>query len=269
VIAVVTRGAATQPEAHWPGPLHGQSTLPLDISVSGPLIPIPSTAGEHFVYELRVANFRASPVELLGLEVLADDGRRLQHKQRESLDADILRPGSADDVMPGVLGGGSFAVILMEVISERAPRPGALIHRFEAHRAGQDDVIHLTMEPVGIDRDDLRFPFLGPPLRGERWAAVNGLSNESDHRRTLVPLDGSARISQRFAIDWVHFHVTDGPGLMTSEGIPFVFEHFTILSIEDDMDRYLGGESWAPADDFEDAERRRKCPFGARWSASR
>jgi len=43
---------------------------------------------------------------------------------------------------------------------------------------------------------------LGAPLAGSGWLALHGLSNESSHRRTLLAIDGRARIAQRFAIDW-------------------------------------------------------------------
>jgi hypothetical protein len=46
-------------------------------------------------------------------------------------------------------------------------------------------------------------PFvIGAPLRG-RWIAANGLSNDTGHRRSIIPIDGEARIPQRFATDWV------------------------------------------------------------------
>ena len=44
---------------------------------------------------------------------------------------------------------------------------------------------------------------VAPPLKGSNWLAGNGPSNTSTHRRALLPVAGHARISQRFAIDWV------------------------------------------------------------------
>ena len=46
-------------------------------------------------------------------------------------------------------------------------------------------------------------PIVDAPFRGGDWLAGDGPSNASDHRRTLVALNGKARIAQRFAIDWV------------------------------------------------------------------
>ena len=40
------------------------------------------------------------------------------------------------------------------------------------------------------------------PLKGKNWVVANGASNTSPHRQTLIALDGKARISQRFAIDF-------------------------------------------------------------------
>jgi murein DD-endopeptidase len=44
---------------------------------------------------------------------------------------------------------------------------------------------------------------ISSPLRGDHWLAGNGPSNTSGHRKALIPIDGHAAISQRFAIDWV------------------------------------------------------------------
>jgi murein DD-endopeptidase len=44
---------------------------------------------------------------------------------------------------------------------------------------------------------------IGPPLVGDFWLAANGPSNASGHRRTMIAVDGMARIPQRFAADWL------------------------------------------------------------------
>lgn len=53
-----------------------------------------------------------------------------------------------------------------------------------------------------------------PPLRGDGWLAANGPSNTSGHRRGVIPIDGEARIPQRFAIDWLQLR----PDGTTHEG---------------------------------------------------
>jgi hypothetical protein len=44
---------------------------------------------------------------------------------------------------------------------------------------------------------------LAPPFKDGVWLAGNGPSNTSDHRRSVIAIDGRAYVSQRFAIDWV------------------------------------------------------------------
>jgi murein DD-endopeptidase MepM/ murein hydrolase activator NlpD len=39
-------------------------------------------------------------------------------------------------------------------------------------------------------------------LHGEGWIALSALSNTNSHRRTMVVVNGKARIAQRFATDW-------------------------------------------------------------------
>jgi hypothetical protein len=41
------------------------------------------------------------------------------------------------------------------------------------------------------------------PLKGGPWLAANGPGNLSGHRRTAIPIEGLARIAQRFATDWI------------------------------------------------------------------
>jgi len=47
-----------------------------------------------------------------------------------------------------------------------------------------------------------KVPVLRAPVRGPGWVAGNALASP-DHRRALLPVDGRARIAQRFAIHWV------------------------------------------------------------------
>jgi murein DD-endopeptidase MepM/ murein hydrolase activator NlpD len=48
-------------------------------------------------------------------------------------------------------------------------------------------------------------PTLAPPFGPGVWYAGNGPSNTSLHRRTILAVNGRARIAQRFAIDWLKF----------------------------------------------------------------
>src|SRR6185503_3676767 len=48
---------------------------------------------------------------------------------------------------------------------------------------------------------------ISPPVKGE-WAAFNGPSNASGHRRLVLALDGHVASGQRFAIDFLQVDST-------------------------------------------------------------
>jgi hypothetical protein len=49
-----------------------------------------------------------------------------------------------------------------------------------------------------------------PPLRGPRWAAVNGCCDEvTSHRGAVMAVNGVQRVPERFAIDWVQLRPDD------------------------------------------------------------
>jgi hypothetical protein len=60
-------------------------------------------------------------------------------------------------------------------------------------------VIDSVITPVNAD-DGVA---ISTPMHGGDWLTGEGPSNSSSHRRSLIPLNGKAWISQRFAIDWV------------------------------------------------------------------
>ena len=87
--------------------------------------------------------------------------------------------------------------------------------------------------PISVTRD---IAVIGPPLRGGMWLAANGPSNESGHRRALLPIGGMPVIAQRFAIDYVrvdtagstvsgdrahneHFYAENSDAIAVADGI--------------------------------------------------
>ena len=154
--------------------------------------------------------------------MLADDGsaRQLLRYAATDLGAVIDRPGrppaapappsagppaAAGD--PRTIGPGLRAVLRMWVSVDTPAIPSGLRHRLfvettsatGAKLAGTLDSLRTEVRRQGI-------PTLDPPFHpGGRWLAGNGPSNTSVHRRTLLALHGRARISQRFAIDWVKY----------------------------------------------------------------
>jgi murein DD-endopeptidase len=81
--------------------------------------------------------------------------------------------------------------------------PASVRHRITVGEAsgadsGRGHVFESGLVPVSRE-----IIVIGPPLRGGAWLTANGPSNESGHRRALIPIAGMPAIAQRFAIDYV------------------------------------------------------------------
>jgi murein DD-endopeptidase MepM/ murein hydrolase activator NlpD len=110
--------------------------------------------------------------------------------------------------------GGKTALIYMWVTpAGSAATLSTLKHRVSMKVGAYPEELSVDCARVAVSRD---LPVISPPLRGDNWVAGNGPSNTSGHRRTIIPIDGKARIPQRFAIDWVQLN----PDGMTYTGDP-------------------------------------------------
>lgn len=187
-----------------------QPAVPLDVRVPATPSWIPARDGRHALYELHLANYRDLPLEILRLDVLdAGDGGLLASLEGEALLSSLSRPGRTQG--PGgrnVIGGGETAVAYVELIRhEGEALPAAVRHAWYVRRAageGEEPAEKTwLMESDAVPVAPAPRFVLGPPLRGAGWLAANGLGNRANHRRTLLAIDGKARISQRYAIDFI------------------------------------------------------------------
>jgi hypothetical protein len=112
---------------------------------------------------------------------------------------------------------GKRAMVFLMISTDASNAPTALRHRlfFKPTAADSGDK-ELTLEGTRVAVQNDKPLVIGPPLRG-RWAAGNGLSNDTGHRYAIIPINGQARIAQRFATDWVKFgddgHIARGGDL--------------------------------------------------------
>jgi murein DD-endopeptidase MepM/ murein hydrolase activator NlpD len=167
--------------------------------------PVKADGKAYLLYELHITNFRDDSLELSRLEVLSDDGgtQPLHSYDAADLESMLARPGIPDkNPNRRIIGSGSRAVVFLTVAVTPASTPAGLRHRlfFRAERQyGGDFTLEAARIPVRRDA-----PFvIRAPLRGGGWVAGNILTNASDHRRAIIPIDGQARIAQRYAIDWI------------------------------------------------------------------
>jgi len=85
------------------------------------------------------------------------------------------------------------------------------------HMRSPDGVDHaLAITPLDV----ISTPpiVVAPPLRGPDWLAGDAANNRPDaaHRRAVLLDHGQAYIAQRYAIDWVKYHIVNGEGVTWS-----------------------------------------------------
>jgi len=177
--------------------------FPVDLNV--PVAPTAFRSGgkTNLVYELHVTSFRAADVEWKRLEVLSDDGHPLATYSGTELEKLLTRPGAAGaNKEPRRIGAGLRAVAFLWI-----PLDGSVPARIH-HRAAFTIPASAAAVERLVDGADVSVRpspvVIGPPVRGGSWVA-RWIGETSFHRRGLMSVDGGARISQRFAIDWNRF----------------------------------------------------------------
>jgi hypothetical protein len=177
---------------------HGQ--IPPSVEFRVPKTPTVavSDSGSFVGYELFVTNLTPSPMTLRRVEVLAA-GKVIA--TLADADSSLLRSTSRVAQVPLAdrlkLDGGARATVYLWVPVDRANPPAQLRHRLTFQRDTVTEVLEGTTIP--IERSAVA---ISPPVRGE-WAAFNGPSNASGHRRLVLALDGHTASGQRFAIDFL------------------------------------------------------------------
>jgi murein DD-endopeptidase len=207
-IAAATTPAQSEP-AHTPKPV----APPLDIVV--PTDPTAFKAGGkwHLVYELQVANLGKWDCQLTRVEVLTNEApsKSLATFVDAGLDGMISHPGLEGAVKTlevgkkSIIGPGMLTVMYLWVTLDKLEdMPAKISHRIVMKIGDYPEAITLEGVPIAVNRNPV--VVISPPLRGENWLAANGPSNTSIHRRALIPINGRAYISQRYAIDWVQLY---------------------------------------------------------------
>jgi murein DD-endopeptidase MepM/ murein hydrolase activator NlpD len=180
------------------------STVPIDIEIPIEPTPVKANGVMHVLYELHLTNFSTRIVELVRIEVLDESSKAntLASYKDMDLSTRLARPGAGQVPDKRVLAGGMRAVVFIELVFDRVAQiPSLLRHRlyFKAADGSGEELVDGGRLAV---RRAIP-PTVAAPLRGGGWVALSGMSNTSGHRRTIVVVNGKARIAQRFATDWV------------------------------------------------------------------
>ncbi len=186
------------------------SAAPMAVAV--PFTPRPAMVGgqRRLFYEFDLRSFAKG--DLVVDEVRVTDpagGAVLNDIKGPALAPLVYRPGVAKAGADSArFGGGAFGVVYMETtLPAGESTPAALAWRITVRDPDPSAGARTLVDSVPIQGqmalDQRPAPVIGLPFRGGDWVAANGPSNTSGHRRALIVVDGKARISQRFAIDWV------------------------------------------------------------------
>ena len=195
-------GNSAKTAEHTPRPLN----VPLDV-----VIPVAPTAFKadgkwHLAYELHVSNYGHSDCQLTQVDVMAGNGgeKPLASFSGNDLDGMVVHPGG-DAAQKSKIGPGGFAVVYSWVDFDNLDAVPATIRQRITVKIG-DYPEGITIDTPATQVDKKPVAVIAAPLTGDDWQAGNGPSNTSAHRRALIPIDGRAYISQRFAIDWVELY---------------------------------------------------------------
>jgi len=175
--------------------------LPLDLRV--PVSPTPFAGNDgrtYLAYELHITNMSGRDLMLDKVEVINTTTPVLT-LQGADLNSSLLGPAAATERRT-IVSGKRAVVFVWIAMADGQSVPASLHHRITVGELSLDAAVvsTSTQKPVVI----------GPPLRGSDWMAVNGPGRDSGHRRALIATEGSARIAQRFGIDWVQMHPAGG-----------------------------------------------------------
>lgn len=161
----------------------------------------------HLVYELHVANMDKSDYAFTRIDVLSSDAaqKTLVSFSGAELDAMFSHPGLPDAEKVAKLVPGEFCAVFMWVTFDKLEDvPAAISHRISVKIGDYPEAYSVVTLPTSVNKNPV--VVISPPLTGSDWVAANGPSNTSLHRRALIPINGHAYISQRFAIDWVQLN---------------------------------------------------------------
>ncbi|MGA8676970.1 MAG: M23 family metallopeptidase [Candidatus Acidiferrales bacterium] len=161
----------------------------------------------HLVYELHIANMDRWDYAFTRIDVLPGDApqKTLASFSGGELDGMFSHPGlPGAGKMAKLVPGESGAVFMWVTFDKLEDVPAAITHRISVKIGDYPEAYSVVTPPTSVNKNPV--VVISSPLTGSDWVAANGPSNTSQHRRALIPINGRAYISQRFAIDWVQLN---------------------------------------------------------------
>lgn len=164
----------------------------------------------HMVYELVAINQSPLDVDVLRIAPRAQ-GNRLGLPLNGDKLAERMRINSG--ATGTVLGPGESAVIFVDATySPARKRPKAIAHAISlGWNENGDPLTPVRKTFVGVaSRVARQKPVVvASPLRGPGWVAANGCCTLNAHRGATLAIDGTIRVPERYAIDFVQLNAED------------------------------------------------------------
>jgi len=181
------------------------------VEVVCPAPPIAVKLGERkiLVYELHLTNFDMAPLTLKRLEVFADADKTqpLKTISDDSLSPLMVEAGAMSGGKDSqIIGPAKRVVVFLWIeLGLDKPLPAHLRHRmvFAAGTGAGGTAAESRLEDFSVPVRQEAVLLLSPPFAGGVWLAGDGPGNDSNHRRSIVAIDGEIHDAQRFASDWV------------------------------------------------------------------
>lgn len=198
-----TAAQPTAPAQHTPKPI-----APLfDMVVPTSPVAFKADGKWHLVYELHISNMDRWDYAFTRIDVLPAGASQttLASFSGGELDGMFSHPGLPGAEKAAKLAPGEFGAVFIWVTFDKLEDvPAAITHRISVKIGDYPEAYSVVTRTTSVNKNPV--VVISPPLTGTDWVAANGPSNTSQHRRALIPINGHAYISQRFAIDWVQLN---------------------------------------------------------------
>lgn len=193
---------ASEPKEHTQKPL----TVGLDTIVDTQPVVFKSGGKWHVAYELHVVNMDKWNYAVQEIDIVPADApdTPIATFTGSALADAFTYPGigAKDAAAPATLRPGEEGVVYLWATADSLDAiPAAVRNKIKVRIGDYPEALTVNGPSVSIDKKPV--VVIAPPLDATNLVAANGPSNTSAHRRALIPVDGHAYISQRYAIDWV------------------------------------------------------------------
>jgi hypothetical protein len=181
----------------------------LDVSFLALPAPIVQNGSTRLVYEMVITNFSNSKYVIDDVQATAGTA---QFKFDGSALAGMIKRLGTSEQPEGpadrTVDGGRSVIVFLLLDLGNAKVPSAIDHTL--HVLDDKNEGHVVvLSPLLVSNES---PIVvSPPLRGD-WIAGDSVNNRADaaHRRAVLVDRGHAWLAQRYAIDWVQYHLIDG-----------------------------------------------------------